>query len=43
MHESTREFLAIRVAWILGVPALMFLSSFALPVLGNPIILLIGA
>jgi hypothetical protein len=43
MHESTREFLAIRVALILGVPALMFMISFALPALGNPIVLLIGA
>ncbi|HEU4921010.1 MAG TPA: hypothetical protein VFT20_14835 [Candidatus Limnocylindrales bacterium] len=43
MRETTAEILAIRVALILGVPALMFLGSFALPALGSPIVLLIGA
>ena len=37
------EYLAILVGSTLGVPALMFLLSFALPTLGNPIALLLGA
>jgi hypothetical protein len=43
MPGITSELLAIRVASIVGVPALMFICSFALPVLGSPILLLIGA
>lgn len=43
MRRTALEYLAIRVALILGVPALMFLGSFALPALGSPIVLLIGA
>src|SRR5262245_28069708 len=37
------EFLAIWAASIIGVPVLMFVFSFALPALGNPLFLLIGA
>jgi tight adherence protein B len=37
------EYLMIWVGTTLGVPAVMFLLSFVLPTLGNPILLLIGA
>ena len=37
------EFLAIWVASTLGIPLLMFIFSFALPALGSPISLIVGA
>jgi tight adherence protein B len=37
------EYLMIWVGTTLGVPAVMFLLSFVLPTLGNPILLLVGA
>ena len=43
LRIKVSEFLAIWAASIVGVPALMFIFSFALPALGNPIFLLIGA
>jgi tight adherence protein B len=37
------EFLLIWAGSIVGVPVVMFIFSFALPALGNPILLLVGA
>jgi tight adherence protein B len=37
------EFLLIWVGSIVGVPVVMFMFSFVLPALGNPILLLVGA
>ena len=37
------EFIFIWIGSIIGVPVAMFIFSFALPALGNPIMLLIGA
>ena len=37
------EFLAIWAASIVGIPVLMFIFSIALPALGNPLFLIVGA
>ena len=43
LRIKVSEFLAIWVASTLGIPAIMFIFSFALPALGSPISLLVGA
>jgi tight adherence protein B len=43
LRIKVSEFLAIWAASIVGIPLLMFIFSFALPALGSPIALLIGA
>lgn len=43
LRIKVSEFLAIWAASIVGIPALMFILSFALPALGSPISLLLGA
>jgi tight adherence protein B len=43
LRIKVSEFLAIWAASTLGIPAIMFIFSFALPALGSPISLLLGA
>jgi tight adherence protein B len=43
LRIKVSEFLAIWAASIFGIPAIMFIFSFALPALGSPISLLVGA
>ena len=43
LRLKVSEYLLIWAGLTVGVPAVMFLLSFALPTLGNPIVLLIGA